>query len=364
MFPIAFAASFLLAPPHAVWDWQPASTWVVAVGVLQWPKVANLSAFPKKGRRDTELVEHFRSRGVPADHIQFLKDEQATLANIRTTLRSHLPRVRPGDLLVVYYAGHGSYGKDFSLHLADYDATPDQWWPAPELVAAIERHVDGAKVWLMADCCFSGGLASEVGKKPRRNQYACLTSAHSHSSSTNHWTFTECVLQGLRGDPRFDRDGDGAVQLGELAARVETTMAFAEQQKATTRFDPQFGKDFRVAVVDPTFPVEHLGRRVEIFWKAKWYRGWVLAAGQDDEPVKVHYAGFGPEWDEWVGRERWRPYEPKAIPAKTPVSVLWKGEWYDATVSQSWEGLHLVQYVGFGREWDEWVGSDRIRLCR
>lgn len=351
-------------PPAAARDWQPARTWLFAVGILEWPKEANLGAFPKEGRRDAELVELFKKRGVPADQIRFLKDEQATLANIRGGLRALLQRVRRGDLLVVYYAGHGGYGKDLSLRLANYDAAAGPWWPAAGLVAAIEGSVEGAKVWLMGDCCYSGGLALEVGKRPRRNHYACLTSAHVHSTSTGNWTFTECVLQGLRGDPQLDRDGDGVVRFGELALRVESMMAFAERQKATTRFDPGFGKGFRIAPVDPAIPKEDVGDRVEVFWKGQWYRGWVLEKAADGKKAKVRYAGYGREWDEWVGQERWRPYTARALAAKTPASVQWKGEWYRATVLQSWEGLHLVRYAGFGPEWDEWVGPERVRTKR
>ena len=350
----------MLQPAVASRDWQPERTWVFAVGILEWPKAAGLGAFPQKGRRDAELVEHFKSRGVPADQIRFLKDEEATLANIRTGLRTFLPKVRRGDLLIVYYAGHGSYGPEKSLQLANYDAAT-AWWSVPGLISAIEGNVDGAKVWLMADCCFSGGLAQEVGKKPRRNSYGCLTSAHVHSTSTGNWTFTDCILQGLRGDPRLDRDSDGAVQFGELAHHVELTMAFAEGQKATTRFDTQFSKEFRVSGVDKTLPKDPLGERVEIFWKEQWYRGWILEKGNDKKKVKVRYAGFGPEWDEWVGPERWRPYKTLTLAAKTPVKVQWNKEWYKATILRSWEGLHLVHYVGFGPEWDEWVGPERIR---
>ena len=43
------------------------------------------------------------------------------------------------------------------------------------------------------------------------------------------------------------------------------------------------------------------------------------------------------------------------------VLVLWRGNWYKATVMQAEKGNYYVTYPGYGREWDEWVGPSRIR---
>jgi len=43
------------------------------------------------------------------------------------------------------------------------------------------------------------------------------------------------------------------------------------------------------------------------------------------------------------------------------VQVLWKGRWYAATVIQIGQNKVKIHYDGYGNNWDEWVGSNRIR---
>jgi hypothetical protein len=44
------------------------------------------------------------------------------------------------------------------------------------------------------------------------------------------------------------------------------------------------------------------------------------------------------------------------------VDVLWNGEWWQATVVSANTGpSYKIHYVGWGNEWDEEVGEERIR---
>lgn len=40
--------------------------------------------------------------------------------------------------------------------------------------------------------------------------------------------------------------------------------------------------------------------------------------------------------------------------------VEWGNRWWDATVLEVDDGSYYIHYVGWGDEWDEWVGPDRI----
>lgn len=44
-----------------------------------------------------------------------------------------------------------------------------------------------------------------------------------------------------------------------------------------------------------------------------------------------------------------------------PVEVEWRGTWYPATVMEVRDGAFLIHYEGYGKEWDEAVGPERIR---
>lgn len=43
------------------------------------------------------------------------------------------------------------------------------------------------------------------------------------------------------------------------------------------------------------------------------------------------------------------------------VNVSWKGKWYNATVIQLGQSKVKIHYDGYGSNWDEWVDGSRIR---
>ena len=43
------------------------------------------------------------------------------------------------------------------------------------------------------------------------------------------------------------------------------------------------------------------------------------------------------------------------------ADVLWKGTWYPAIVKKVKGNQCYIHYTGYGNNWDEWVGPDRIK---
>ena len=104
------------------------------------------------------------------------------------------------------------------------------------------------------------------------------------------------------------------------------------------------------------------GERVEAEWNEKWYRAEIIESSGDR--CKVHYVGYGNEWDEWVTADRIRDFRPDRLAEGTWIEVKWPKDqkWYKAKVLRSWYGLAFVHYEGFASEWDEWVNPDLIRM--
>ncbi len=50
--------------------------------------------------------------------------------------------------------------------------------------------------------------------------------------------------------------------------------------------------------------------------------------------------------------------------AHDEVDVEWHGSWWPAVILEKRHGRWLVHYEGYGDEWDEVVGGDRIRERR
>ena len=130
-------------------------------------------------------------------------------------------------------------------------------------------------------------------------------------------------------------------------------------------------------------------QKLFVEWKGTWYPAEILASS--DGSNYIHYTGYGPQWDEWVTAERMRfsigealaitpevaapePTVPESSSEAssseavrmTPVPgdpvVLWGDRWWRAEVLQTEGDRSLIRYVGYGAEWDEWVGTDRFKV--
>lgn len=361
---LLFALGIPLPARAADTDWDPARTWVCAIGVLEWKKSGDWTSFESKDRRDAQLVEFFKSRGVPQDHIAYLQDREAMLDSIRETMAAHLAKTAAGDLLVFYYCGHGSAREDGSVCFANYDAgEKGKDWTVTDILDAIEKDFKGDRALLLADCCHSGSLADEAAKRPRsRIAFAALASSSANQVSTGNWTFTQSLLDGLRGHPLIDANADGSVTLGEMAGYSKEDMALFEGQRAAFTATDRFAASTKMAKSVGEKPGERIGERVEVLWEGDWWKARIVEAV--GEKVKVRWIQIGydsADSDEWHGPEEVRPLQPRTWPKNAAVDVEWQGKWWPAKVIDTDGPLHLIHYDGYGEVWDEWVGAGRMR---
>jgi len=345
-------------------DWHADKTWVFAVGVLEYqhPDVWRNQPAAKTDRRDVQLVEHFRKHGIPAEQIVYLQDRAATQPRIRKSLDDLLRRTTPGDLLILYYTGHGSRDhKTREVHFVNYDAKDGSTaWSVAEIAKTVDQGFQGDKALLMADCCYSGALVDELRRHDRRVPFACLCSSFSHNSSTGNWTFTDALLKGFRGNPAVDLDGDGHVEFSEIAKYSELDMGFIERQKSVSDRSPQFPEKWKLAATAGRAK-PRLGERVEVLWQDKWYRAQIIDVKENQ--FRISYVNYDSSWDEWVGTERIRPYRPPEFTKGEIVDVYWAHDqkWYPATIRRAWYGLHYVHYDGYSDEYDDWVPPNWVR---
>jgi len=146
-------------------------------------------------------------------------------------------------------------------------------------------------------------------------------------------------------------------KLGVLLAIIGLSLAASAQAEGTR---PARGT-LAVAKATPA-----RSRSVEVLWGGRWWPAEVLQrrAGL----VKIHYTGWGPEWDEWVEPPRVRAAIPivtlKSARVGQRVSIEWHGRWWDGEVIDARSGFYKVHYAGWGPEWDEWLEPSRLRAGR
>jgi hypothetical protein len=126
-----------------------------------------------------------------------------------------------------------------------------------------------------------------------------------------------------------------------------------------------------------------VGDHVLVEWEGNVYPAMIVGA-EGPTKLKVHYDGYDAIWDEVVSRDRIKGYvegnvvhpEPppkvrqKAMSAAQTnvyrigdrVRVEWRGQMYPAQVTAIvGQERYRIHYEGYGNEWDETVGLNRIQ---
>jgi serine/threonine protein kinase len=188
----------------------------------------------------------------PADQVELLTDEKARRETIVKGLSIWLPeRARGVDIAVIYFAGHGMVqriGHREEAYLLPYDFAPDNFGAYGVTMTEIATWIDAVEakaVVVILDCCHAGHVLNREGTTVRsalreatikpalfqgmsgKGRFLIASCDEGQvsieSEKLKHGLFTYHLLRGLKG--RADRDGDGAVGVGELFRYVSTAVA-------------------------------------------------------------------------------------------------------------------------------------------
>lgn len=388
-------------------------TYALIVGALEWTD-QYLPPFEKKNRKDKELYDLLKTSGVEESNIFFLVDSEATLKNIKEKMTSILEKTEKGSHFIFYYAGHGMHEKG-KYYFANYDiVTTDPANTGLDLDIIsdlIIKNFKGDRVTLWADCCYSGGLAGTAETISKKGFKACaLTSATATNTSTGNWTYSQTIIDCLRGDAMMDNNNDGKVSLNEMASQVKDAMKFRERQLNTfsafnldgektiisnvtgkvDRTDPAIGSyvfalhsgKWMIARIkgktsgeydcefyfysdkesktlpyskirEPHFVKHSVGAKVKVEYEGKWYDASIVKS--DGDFYYITYSDYDKSYDEWVLYDRIRTGSEKT------KEVMWNGQYYKADILEVKDNKTYVHYTEYDYTWDEWTDSKNIK---
>lgn len=219
------------------------------------------------------LVSPQGGRYAPAN-VKLLLDADATGKNIKNALYNWLKQALEEDVVVIYFAGHGSPESPDSpnnLYLLPYDTEYDNiastGYPMWDIETALKRFIKAGKVIVIADACHSGGVGQTFDIAHRANRGVkvnaiseglqslsgvgdgvCVISASGDRQLSQegqqwgggHGVFTYHLLQGLNGAADYDKDN--RVSLGEivpyLSQQVRRATRNAQCPNVAGKFDP------------------------------------------------------------------------------------------------------------------------------
>ncbi len=105
--------------------------------------------------------------GFPPESILEVKDRQATAAGLTRAIKEHLIQgTQEGDVVVFFYAGHGTNVKDLdgdeadgvdeALVTYDFDEQDPKTWFTDDLIFELFSRIPTQQVFAVHDCCHSG----------------------------------------------------------------------------------------------------------------------------------------------------------------------------------------------------------------
>lgn len=250
--------------------------WAVVVGVSEYSdsRIPGLRYAAKDAQALHDwLVSPAGGRYAPS-RVKLLLDRNATAAAIKDALFSWLRQAIEEDVVVIYFAGHGSPDSPDTPqnlyllpHDTRYDALASTGFPMWDIETALKRFIKARRVVVLADACHSGGVGAtfDVARRalgdvqPNRISAGLQNlasvgagiavisasddrqlSAESDKFGGGHGVFTHYLLEGLKG--RADYNQDRRVTLGELipflSEHVRRETLNAQSPTVAGRFDP------------------------------------------------------------------------------------------------------------------------------
>ncbi|MBA3995315.1 MAG: hypothetical protein C0469_17485 [Cyanobacteria bacterium DS2.3.42] len=354
-------------------SWSPSRTLVFVVGVLKWQDKSYLQ-FTPKSRRDAQLVEFFKGKGVPEENTVYLSDRDATLNRVYDELDELLEKSKPGDTFVFYYCGHGWLDDGKNGYYANFDVkTNDNAISTNKIAAKFKNKFRGNTALFFADCCSSGSIGNALQKQPADFTWAMVTSVNPEGSSTSNWTFSQALLDGLNGHKFVDTDFDGVVSFSDLQKYVTLEMKRIDNQTAGANMASGF-PNAKYSLSKVEFPEEMIPRLVEVKWGTRWWKAKALETKDGQARIRWVQIGYDtPSDEEWYSFDKIREVggEPfNGMVAATTrsdfkvgdtVQVMWKGDFYDAKILKSENGRFFIHYIKDDDSWDEWVDLSRMK---
>jgi len=234
--------------------------WGLVVGIADYqdPSINDLKFTENDAQAFYNFLVDRNGSGFPKDHVQFLLGQQATGQAMQGAFKWLIDNAEKDDLVVIYYAGHGSTGPDynhdeqdrFDEYLIPYDAQASDLFTTAirdDEIGDWLASIQCTHILLVFDSCFSGGATRKVRSFNKEGMRAgpgnqvftdltgegrlVLAASQEDEPSyedppLNHGVFTYFLLQGLgvsedpdhpgETTPKADTNEDGRVTVEEL----------------------------------------------------------------------------------------------------------------------------------------------------
>ncbi len=256
---------------------SPDRMWALVIGVSRYTHADPLEFAASDAQTFRDFLSSPRGGGIPADHIFALLEDQATRRGVEVELEAMQDRVKAGDTVYIFIAGHGFITNRGIGYFIPSDG--DMRVPASTSIsfASLKELVElglgnTERRILVTDLCHAGRIGpqqselagkvqelinAELMKVTQGGKGSCLNLLSSHpleqsweSGKLKSGVFSYTLMEALNG--RAARQGSPIVRARELVAYLKTEVP----KNTGGRQTPMVNEDF-----DPELPLSYLDRQ-------------------------------------------------------------------------------------------------------
>ncbi len=139
--------------------------WGLFAGITDYPGSTN--DLPECANDARKLAEAVRNQGnMPSSQEFLFTDAQATTGNIRQAMQTIASRIRPDDVFIFFYSGHGGQ-TDSSTDSREIDERDEYLFVydgrlMDDEVGQLFDRIDARVSMIALDACFAGGFSKDV----------------------------------------------------------------------------------------------------------------------------------------------------------------------------------------------------------
>jgi uncharacterized caspase-like protein len=263
--------------------------WAVIIGVSKYKDESlNLRYADRDAEEFYKLLLSPMGGNFKSDRIKKLTNHEATTANVTKALRSFLKKPGRNDLVIIYFACHGTPDFDCpkNIYLLTHDTDPNDVSgtaiPMREIDLSLRENLLSERVIIFADTCHSAAISGGIGRRSVANEttlvnhylkevstsrggIALLTSSEANEVSFEdmkwgggHGVFTHYLLRGMQGEA--DVNQNGFVTVGELFEYVRAKVQEATEYKQHPSIgNNPYDRNLPLAI---TFPAKNNNNKV------------------------------------------------------------------------------------------------------
>lgn len=246
-------------PPSKYFDAANIHRYAVIIGISKF-KDTRIPAL-KYADRDAQSFYDFlvspTGGSFDPGNILLLKNEAATLKDVKDGLTNFLKKAVDEDFVIIYFASHGEPEPDRpkNLYLLTYDSELDKLastaYHMENVNLDMKRYISAKRLIFLADACHAGAIAGEgfgargfsnpisnalLALSTTKEGWAIITasrggevSLESDKWGNGHGAFTYFLLEGLNGKADVAGNYNGIVTLAEAFDYLENRVKRATQ---------------------------------------------------------------------------------------------------------------------------------------